>query len=95
MLKITVELISAIDGSRDKKWEGLIYNDGTGTPERGNYVAAFGPKGGKIAALAGKYGTRQRGWRYARFKDFPRKRLGVWDLLGRLLNQEEPLTDQP
>lgn len=88
MLKVTIELISAVDGSR-KEWQGVIYNDGTGTPESGNYIAAFGPKGGKLSAKQITDTRAQRGWRYATLQGFPRKRLGPWSLLRQLLEKTE------
>jgi len=89
MLKVTIELISAVDGHR-KQWEGIIYNDGSGTPESGNYIAAFGPKGSTVRAMTGRYSARkQRGWRYAALQGFARKRRGPWELLRQLLDKAE------
>lgn len=42
MLKVTVELISAIDGHREELVQAIIYNDGTGNPISGNYIALLG-----------------------------------------------------
>lgn len=90
MLKVSIKLISAIDGS-EKDWEGLIFNDGTGTPERGNYLAAFGPKGGRLKPHQIRAQLKQRGWHYAKLTGFSRKRKGPWSLLRELLEQVEDL----
>lgn len=72
MIKITVELHSAITGEVTRLGEATIYNDGTGTDRRGNYGALFKGK---------------RSWlRGARVEGFPRKSRNVWELIRRALN---------
>ncbi len=77
MIKITVELDSAISRTRDRLL-GIaeIANDGTGNASHGNYVVRIGKAGSK---------SRET-WRSGVVRDFPRKgRLGAWDLLYRAL----------
>ncbi len=64
----------------DKSKEKHLYtinigNDGTGTPTRGNYRAALSRKGAKSV------------WKSCEVKNFPRKKLGVYDLLYRVLKK--------
>ena len=72
MIKVTVELISAIDGHTEILGSAIIANDGRGTHTRGNYNAVFSSK-------------RKPTWRRASVDDFPRQRLNAWDLLYRCL----------
>lgn len=53
---------------------GFIYNDGTGTETKGNYVAEFLKKGHK---------NRDQGsiWKMSKIYNFPRKRGLAWDLV--------------
>ena len=74
MIKITVELISAIDGHREILGVAEIANDATGTISSGNYRYAFSKR--KLPNQIFKGGS---------IKDFPRKRLLAWDLLYRCL----------
>jgi hypothetical protein len=71
MIKITVELISAISSSRNKLLgTAIICNDGSGTETKGNYTALFrGALGGN-----GKSGV---------IKDYPRKAVSIWNLIRR------------
>ena len=69
MLRVTVELLSARDGSRKVLGVAEICNDGTGTPQRGNYLAKFSRRGG--------HGV----WKRVELANFPRQRLLAWDLL--------------
>lgn len=76
MLVIKVELWPHGDESR-KKNLGIahIANDGTGNLSRGNYwVKLF------------KWDTGKRVWKEGEFKDFPRIKLGPWDILYRALS---------
>ena len=64
---------------------GTIENIGTGSADRGNYRVRLSKFGGK--------GTWKRGY----VRDFPRTRLGPWDLLFRALSaivghRNEPTT---
>ena len=74
MIKVTVELISAIDGHTEILGTATIANDGRGTKTRGNYNAVFASK-------------RKLVWRLVGVNDFPRERLNAWDLLYRCLHQ--------
>lgn len=67
MLKITVELLSARDGSIRTLSIMTIGNDGTGTPTYGNYVAKL-------------YTSKRRLYRRGCVKHFPRRR-SVWRLV--------------
>lgn len=52
-----------------------ISNDVSGTKSRGNYKVTLSVRGNPT-----------RIWKRGRVKDFPRKRLGAWDLLYRALD---------
>lgn len=78
MIKVTVELISAIDGHHEILGEAIIHNDTTGSKTRGNYRAIFSRRGGLTA-------TRGNVYRNAAVFDFPRQRLNAWHLLHRAL----------
>lgn len=71
MIKVTVELVSAIDPSRSRLLgTAIIANDGAGSVTRGNYNAQFyGGTGG-----SGKQG---------RVENYPRKAVSIWNLLRR------------
>lgn len=68
MIRVTVELRSAITGRTTVLGTAEIVNDGTGTHTRGNYRARFYGKGGRFL-------------RESTVGNFPRKRLLAWDLL--------------
>ena len=74
MLKITVELISAISPERNQVLgTAIIALQETNAPgTTGGYQAAFKGKGGRLLRAVGVAG-------------FPRKRLLAWDLLARAL----------
>lgn len=77
MLRITVELLPY--GREDlKECLGIakIWNDGTGTLYKGNYKSTFSQRG-----------RLNRIWKTCEIKDFPRQRLGIWDLLYRSLEE--------
>ena len=48
MLKVTVQLKSAIDGHQEDLTTALIVNDGTGTAEYGNYDITFVRDGKRV-----------------------------------------------
>lgn len=75
MIKVTVELKSAISKHRDKVL-GVAYicNDNTGTVSRGNYGGSFSNEKRKVA-------------KHVSIKDFPRKSQNHWELLRRCLNE--------
>lgn len=72
MIRVTVELVSAIDPSRSRLLGvALVANDGTGTNERGNYSASFS-----------KWAPKEREtWKRGRVVGFDRIGRGAWDLL--------------
>lgn len=55
----------------------VLTNDGTGTGHVGHYKFQIGRRGVED--------IRARPWRTGEVKNFPRQRLGVWDLLFRAL----------
>lgn len=78
MLIITVELVP--HGNLSKKRllaRALIANDGTGDEQTGNYTFNLSKRGKPYDV-----------WRAGRIEGFPRKRLGPWDLLYRVLRAE-------
>ena len=75
MLRIIIELWPRGDEQRKKLlYVADLYNDGTGTHERGNYGARFYRKGSEC--------QEQRG---GNVRDFPRLRKNAWSLLGQML----------
>ena len=77
MILVTVELISAIDGHRETLGTATIANV-AGTHDIADYNAVIF-KGKKYSQDAG--GVWKRGY----VEEFPRLRLGPWDLLYRAL----------
>ena len=76
MIRVTIELISAVSASKNKTLGILdIANDGTGDQEIGNYVAT----------LHAEY-TQPNG-RECRILGFLRHRQSVWSLVGAALKQ--------
>lgn len=67
MLKVTIELTDARTGKVKILGVGRIFNDGSGTPERGDYVVMLSTHGRKMRAK--------------RVENFPRLKRGPWDLL--------------
>jgi len=76
MLVVTVE-IWPFGKEENKRHLGTakIWNMGTGTMTRGDYKATLS-----------KVNRPGCVWRGGQVKDFPRKRLGAWDLLYRVLH---------
>ncbi len=76
MIKVTVQLVSAINPSRNKTWRADIWNDGTDSVQsqgsQGSYQYKLMDAGGRV-------------FRVGRITKFPRKVRGVWDLLFRVL----------
>jgi hypothetical protein len=73
MIRITIELCSAITGKTTTLATGTISNDCTGTKTRGNYNVHLCDKAG-------------RPWKEGKVHGFARKQLLAWDLLYRALN---------
>ena len=74
MVKITVELVPPFARKRKTIARAEIVNEGTGTPERGDYRYAIWGKRGAV-------------WRMGVVKAFPRKSYNVWRLLYYVLKQ--------
>jgi hypothetical protein len=72
MLRVTIELISAIDGHIETLGTAEIWNNVSGTPTKGNYSYRI-------------YGKRHRKFGEGSIEGFPRTRLLSWDLLYRIL----------
>lgn len=78
MIRITVELLSAVSRERSKVLcVATITNDGTGTASRGNYTVAL--------SEAERIGKPARGyrpaWLTARLEGWPRNELSPWYLV--------------
>jgi len=73
MIKITVDFVKWGIGKPEELSVMTIANDGTGTKTRGNYTYKITQK--RTGVL----------WKSGRIDDFPRKRLGHWDLIFRCL----------
>lgn len=76
MLVVKIELHSARTGEVKELHRAYLYNDGSGGPLSGNYVAEF---------LRRRSIDRNSKVRTSRVKSFPRKRLNAWHLLARAL----------
>lgn len=86
MIRITVELVSAIHPSRSKiLGVAEIANDGTGDSSVGNYTVRLSKRGRAISQT----------WREGRVLNFPRGRLGAWDLLYQALRACVGRRNQP
>lgn len=76
MIRVTIELLSAVDAQRNRTLGTLeIANDGTGSKELGNYDAT----------LHAEY-TPPEG-RKARVINFRRQKQSVWTLVGAVLKR--------
>ena len=76
MIKVTVELVSALGAGRNKTWSAKIWNDRTTSVESGGRKGAYEYE---IIDAAGSV------WKSGKIHNFPRKQRGVWDLLFRVL----------
>jgi hypothetical protein len=74
VIRVTVELFSAIDGHHEVLGVAEIYNDASGTPNLGNYEYILSPRN-----------VPNKTWKKGNIEGFPRKRLLAWDLLYRCL----------
>jgi hypothetical protein len=76
MIRVTIELVPhGIEARKRHLGTILIANDATGTLTRGNYRATLSQSG-----------QPKRIWKSVHLTDFPRKALGAYDLLYRVLN---------
>lgn len=74
-VRVTVELLPGGNASRARHLgTAIITNLGEGTPHSGHYSVTLSKKGQPSIV-----------WRSGRVDNFPRKRLGSWDLLFRAL----------
>lgn len=88
LIRITVELLSAIDGHTETLGQAIIYNDATGTPDKGNYHALLSRRGGFKRPPSSTSAADQRNvWRSGDVKGFPRKRFNVWYLIREALHE--------
>jgi hypothetical protein len=80
MLVVTIDLVSARTGERSMLGRMFVCNEGTGTPERGNYTVEVCRKGSAMPSGLGGH-TQRTG----EVKSFPRKSYNVWRLISRAL----------
>jgi hypothetical protein len=80
MIRITAELVPHGVGEPVHLGTAIIANDGKGVETIGHYNVWLGKKGQTHDPV-----IMAQSWRYGRVESFPRKRLGVWDLLYRAL----------
>jgi hypothetical protein len=76
MIVVRIEVHSARTGEVEKKGVLTIANDGSGTPTNGHYTF-------KVMKHIGRPGV----WKQGSVQNFPRSRLGPWDLLYRALRE--------
>lgn len=81
MIVVSVDLHSAITGRKKNLGRVIIYNDGTGTIERGNYEA----KAFKASSGLTNW-SKRKPIRGGQVKDHPRKFVSVWNLVAKALN---------
>lgn len=87
MLKVTIELLSAITHRTSTLGVMYLSNDGQGTRERGNYDVRVMRKG--VTSPLGK--TTREG----RVEDYPRLAYNVWRLIGRAIHAAFPEEREP
>jgi hypothetical protein len=78
MIRVTVELIPWGIGEPKKLGVMHISNDGTGSKDRGNYIAHVFRKGSKAVARTGEV------------KNYPRLSYNIWRLVFRCLKSAFP-----
>ena len=83
MLRVTIEFVPHGDESRAEVLHtAIIANDGTGSRTKGDYCFALSQR------------RSARTWRSGRVRDFPRLRLGAWELLRRVLQEATASTSK-
>lgn len=87
MLKVTIELVSAITRKTSTIGVAFLSNDGTGTRDRGNYDVQIMRKG--VESPLGK--TTREG----RVENYPRVAYNVWRLIARGLHAAFPEERDP
>ena len=74
MLRVTIEFLPGGFGPAQHLGTAVIANDGTGTPQLGNYTVRLS-----------KRGKPGQAWKRGTVQGFPRQALGPYDLLYRCL----------
>lgn len=85
MMRVTLELCPGGDVSRARHLgTAFITNTGTGTEAVGNYRVKLSKCGSApLTTLSlSKGGRPTEAWKTGEVLNFPRRRLGAWDLLG-------------
>lgn len=78
MLRIKIELDSAITGEITELGQAVIYNDGSGTRDSGNYHAMVQTLEGEVTGVSIEH---------TKVTKFPRLERDAWDLLYLVLQQ--------
>lgn len=79
MIRVTIELMSAITGRTSMLGRMFIANDGGGTVERGNYNVAVAKKGYQPELWPIDHAVARTG----KVTDYPRLAYNVWRLIAR------------
>ena len=87
MLVVKIELHSAITGKTTTLCQAVIYNDGSGSKNIGNYKVLIGGKGQALHALL------KKPWRRGAVTKFPRAQRNAWYLLQEALAAVMPRKD--
>jgi len=90
MIKVTIELLPfGSEADKTTLGEMFIWNDGTGSSNRGNYKFWYGAKGNTMAELRKvKLGDKPP---KGVLLDFPRKSYSAFELVKRCLNAVKKL----
>ncbi len=89
MLKITVELVSAVTGRTTELGRMYVANDGKGTVEMGHYDASVCRKGTTAVPKPINPGGA-KATRVGRVENYPRKKYNMWRLILRCLKSAFP-----
>jgi len=84
MLVVRVELHSAVTGKVTEIARMLLFNDGTGTRDTGNYKGKV-VRGDTEEHMAPAVIYQRKSLREGEVKDYPRLKLHVWNLVTRML----------
>lgn len=88
MLRVTIDLISAITGETSTIGTMFIANDGTGTASNSSYDVAVCRRGSEeVPCAAGVFVDRDRpkAARCGKVRDYPRQAYNVWRLISRAI----------
>lgn len=91
MLRVTIELVSAVTGKTSVIGRMHVWNDGTGTPSRGNYQVGVRRRGAE-ELQPGEH-PKQNCTRHGEVKNYPRLSYNVWRLILRALKSAFPEED--